>query len=598
MDSQAIHSDEPPTAHDVASGGVRTSMERAHAANSSDRSRGDEVYLDIIVREAPRILGLLDREPYSPTLGCMDRTHWAWKFTDFSGSRFQEGLCVLSFLYAADFEGNPYYRNSQLLKWIAAGFDFWSRMQRHGGDFDEAYPYERSLAATSFTAFYVSEAYRFLGDHLPEETAKRFRASLTRAGDWLIANDERHGFLSNHLAAAAGALRHAHGICGDQRYADRCQHFLNRILDHQSDEGWYEEYGGADPGYQTHGSFYLARCLQLSPDDRLADSLEQSFEFLAHFVHVDGSLGGEYASRNTQTYYPAAFEMMAHQSGRATWIANAMRPSVRSLAAAGLGSVDAYNYFPMLNNILFAYVASAGRTTPAMSPIAPPSEPGITNFPAAGIVKIRRRRYEAFVGLSKGGVLKAFDRESRRLICDDCGYLGRMKAGGVISSQWFDDAWNVDVSDDRVTVSGRFYAIKKPMMKPWRFMGFRLFSLTIGRVPAVGYWLKRVLVRVLVYRKCELDFTFKRSIAFGDDGFELRDELKSPLAHKIEKIERVDTFATIHMGSSRYFVPHQLITDRNAEPAERIVDLTRLGSGVVLERRVKVGTSNERKERP
>ncbi len=575
-------------------GALASQVERSGRAGSAEDRAA--IYRRGVLREAPRVLGLMDREDYSPTLGCMDRTHWAWKFTDFSGARFQEGLCVLSFLYATEIEGGSYHHNPRLLSWIASGFDFWCNMQRPGGDFDEAYPYERSLAATSFTAFYMSEAYRFLGDHLPEDTAERFRASLARAGDWLIANDERHGFLSNHLAAAGGALRHAYGICGDDRYEQRCQHFLNKVLDHQSDEGWYEEYGGADPGYQTHGSFYLARCLQLAPDDRLADSLERSFEFLAHFVHADGSLGGEYASRNTQTYYPAAFEMMAQQSGRASWIANAMRPSVGSLAAAGLGSVDAYNYFPLLNNTVFAYVASAGRTGSVAPPTAPASEPGMTSFPAAGIVKIRRPKYEAFVGMSKGGVLKAFDRRTKRLICDDCGYLGRMKSGGVISSQWHDDAWEVDVDDERVTVSGRFYAIKKPTMKPWSFIGFRLFTLTVGRAKSVGYWLKRLLVRVLIYRKSELDFSFTRCITFDDGGFELRDELQSPIGHKIDKIERVDSFSTIHMGSSRYFVPHQLETGSETRPAQSMVDVAGLQAGVVLERRVDVEPSNESKE--
>ena len=143
------------------------------------------IYLGAVLQEAPRVLGLIDREEYSPTLGCLDRTYWAWKFTDFAGARFQEGLCVLGFLYATDVEASPYHHNPRLLSWIASGFDFWSGIQRRGGDFDEAYPYERPLAATAFTSFYLWEAYRFLDGHLPEATADRFRASLGRAGDYL-----------------------------------------------------------------------------------------------------------------------------------------------------------------------------------------------------------------------------------------------------------------------------------------------------------------------------------------------------------------------------------------------------------------------------
>src|SRR5690606_18803089 len=60
------------------------------------------VYWEAILHEAPRILGMMDREAVSPTSGCGDRVFWAWKFVDFPGSRFQESLCVLAFLHATE----------------------------------------------------------------------------------------------------------------------------------------------------------------------------------------------------------------------------------------------------------------------------------------------------------------------------------------------------------------------------------------------------------------------------------------------------------------------------------------------------------------
>ena len=47
--------------------------------------------------------------------------------------------------------------------------------------------------------------------------------------------------------------------------------------------------------------------------------------------------------------------MMSARSGTAHWIAATMLPTVEKLAAAGLGTVDVYNYFPLLNNDVFAY---------------------------------------------------------------------------------------------------------------------------------------------------------------------------------------------------------------------------------------------------
>lgn len=541
-----------------------------------------QVYLNAIEREAVRVLSLMDREVFSPTFGCIDRTYWAWKFTDFPGARFQEGLCVLSFLYATPFEGNRYYQQPKLLEWIAGGFDFWTRIQRRGGDFDEAYPFERSLAATAFTAFYLAEAWNFLDGQLPKDTADRFRKALERAGNWLKKKDEKHGFLSNHLAAAAAALYHVYRISGESRFEKRSRFFIDKILDHQSKEGWYDEYGGADPGYQTHGSFYLARYLELSNDTRLVESLERSFNFLAHFIHPDGSLGGEYASRNTQTYYPAAFEMMSATSGTAHWIAETMRPSVQSLAAAGLGSVDAYNYFPLLNNYVFAYLACL-QDRNRIIPSAPSQQPGIIHFPEAGLLKVRAQRYDLYVGLTKGGVLKAFDRRKRRLIFNDCGYIGRLKSGVLLSSQWLDRDRKTEITANKIVIEGGFYQVNRPVLKPFSFLGFRAFSLTVGRLPRVSYWLKSLLVKVLIYWKRNLDLHFKRQISLEPNKIHVEDHLQGSISDRIETLRSVDVFTTIHMGSSRYFIPNELERCSFAEGNSPNLDLNQLAQGITVE---------------
>lgn len=524
----------------------------AVARESSDA----ELYLDAIRGRVVHVLGLLDREPHSRTYGCFDRTFWAWKFTDFPGARFQEGLCALGYLYATPYPESPYHASPRLLRWISAGFDFWCANQRKSGDFDEAYPFERSLAATAFTTFYLCEAWQFLDGELPERTRETFLRALGRAADWLSRNDETHGFLSNHLAAAAGALMHAHRITGVERYEQRAKHFIEKILSHQSTEGWYDEYGGADIGYQTHGSFYLARCLELGADSALQDSLERSFRFLAHFVHTDGSLGGEYASRNTQAYYPAAFEMLATRSGTARWIAQTLRPSVCSLAAAGLGSVDAYNLFPLLNNYVFAHRAMAARGEDGAA-LEPPSETvGQEHFPGAGLLKVRRGRYEAIVGLGKGGVTKVFDRTKRRLVASDCGWIGRLEGGSIITSQWEDPARRLDIGKDRIVIEGVFVRVSRPTMNPWTFFCFRLVTLTIGRLPGVSSWVKGMLVKVLIYRRNETPIRFVRTISFGEDMVEISDRFHGEA--KLESLERGEFFTSIHMGSSRYFVPHEL----------------------------------------
>ena len=550
------------------------------------------LYAAMILEQAPRALSLMDREAMSPTAGCCDRTYWAWKFVDFPGARFQEALCALSFLYATEIDGSRYYQNARLLEWIGLGLRFWSSIQHRDGSFDEAYPFERSLAATAFTTFYVGEALEFLGDELSRELREKTHETMRRAGRWLARNDETHGFLSNHLAAAAAALHHVYRATGDKAFANRSRYFLDKILDRQSSEGWYEEYDGADPGYQTHGSFYLARLWQLNRDERLMKSLSRSMTFLAHFTHPDGSLGGEYASRNTQTYYPAAFEMFASFDPVAARIAETMRPSAPSGAAVGLRGVDVYNYFPCLNNLVFAWLACGERGDRVARKLDEPArQPGLVWFPKAGLARVRHEGFDAYVGTAKGGVIKVFDRARRKLVYSDCGYIGQLRNGRLIATQYQDHARKVRVEPDRIEVEGEFLEASRPTMTPLRFTAFRLFTLSLGRLAGLGRWLKRRLVKVLIHDQRAIRIHFKRIITFDETGVSIRDELAGPDGERVASMQWSECFTTIHMGSSRYFIASELDEVSALDPvsggeAPRRIDPARIVAGVSLSRSV------------
>ena len=523
-----------------------------------DRTQALDLYEKEILRQAPRVLSLMDREEYSVTRGCCDRTYWAWKFVDFPGARFQEALCVLSFLFSGDVLDSEFKKNEKLFRWICSGMEYWCDIQYADGSFDEAYPFERSLAATAFTSFYIGEALVFIEHDISGSLKSRMRQTLARAGTWLIHNDEAHGFLSNHLAAAAAALHHIYLVTGEERYEKRCQYFLQKIFDHQSAEGWYEEYGGADPGYQTHGSFYLVRLWQLIQSKELAESLGRSMTWLAYFIHPDGSIGGEYASRNTQTYYPAAFEMFAPFHSAAAWIAHTMRPSVCSGSAAGLLTIDRYNYFPFLNNLVFAYRGYGEAPADLTIPGEPKIESGHKWFSQAGILRVRRDGYDAIVGTAKGGVLKIFDRARNALLYSDCGYLGRLQGGKVISSQYFDHGRAVTVTSEQVEIHGSFCEVSRPVMNPYTFLGFRIFTLSLGRLSRIGKWLKGWLVKVLIYRKSKVKLDFTRTIRFEKEKITVCDELKGEDGQRLESLHWGEVFSTIHMGSSRYFINNEL----------------------------------------
>jgi hypothetical protein len=504
--------------------------------------------------QIPRLLSNGDREPLSATFGCFDRSFWAWKFTDFAGSRFQESVYALAHLHSA--EGSPYH--GKLLPWLRAGLAFWCRLQNPDGSFDEAYPFEHSLAATSFTTFYLGEACRLIGHDLPREETQRLKQTFARAGDWLCRNDERHGILSNHLAAAAAGLAQIAFVTEDERYARRSTHFLTRILDHQSREGWYEEYGGADPGYQTHGTFYLARLWQLTNNATVLESLARSLAFLKHFIHPNGTLGGEYGSRNTEFYFPAGFEMLAPQCADAAAIAHFMRPAVSGATGAGLETMDRYNFLPMLNNYLFAADAAQANRGINLTPQSLPCESeGEWYFPDAGLLVRSTPSYYAVSGLAKGGVLKVYDRRTRKLAISDCGYWVSL-GGRTAGSQGLNRRGSWTVQDGRIEVSAALVEANQRVMSPWLFVAFRLFSLTLGRLQRVAYWVKNLIVRVLVQRRRTIGMQLIRRIVLESDRVSVVDTLTNPLHLRVEAVFLGKKFSTIHMGSARYFQLQEL----------------------------------------
>ena len=105
----------------------------------SDRADAAEVYRLSIVEQLPRVLGLIDRSPLSPTVGCCDRTYWSWKFVDFPRARFQEAVCVMAYAYTSELGYASAHRSRRLLGWVQDGLRFWSSIQHPDGSLDEAY---------------------------------------------------------------------------------------------------------------------------------------------------------------------------------------------------------------------------------------------------------------------------------------------------------------------------------------------------------------------------------------------------------------------------------------------------------------------------
>jgi hypothetical protein len=255
------------------------------------------------------------------------------------------------------------------------------------------------------------------------------------------------------------------------------------------------------------------------------------------------------------------------------------------MAAAGLDSVDPYNLFPLLNNYVFAHKGFEACSEKRREPKGPSPAPGQVHFEDAGILKVRRERYDLYVGLHKGGVAKLFDRRAGKLAYSDSGYIGRC-GGKLVSSQWIDKERRIDIEENEICIEGCFYQVPRPIMQPLTFLGFRIFTLTLGRIPTFAYWLKSILVKALIYRKREIDVTFTRRFRLCDDKVEIEDLIRAG-DDTIDELLHSERFATIHMGSSRYFVPNELMDQ--PYDANEAIDLRDLRTGLTRRRTIPFG---------
>lgn len=540
-----------------------------------------EIYKQHILLQIPRLLSLLDRSAFSPTSGCFDRTYWQWKFVDFPGARFQEGTYPLALLYTNNFEGNNYFHNAKIKSWILEGINFWTNIQNRDGSFNEAYPNEHSFVATGFSSLYLSETYLVLKDEVPEDISKKLIETFKKAGNWLLKNGEKHAFISNHRAGALLALYNIFKITGEEYYHRGAIELLQTMKEEQSDEGWLNEYNGPDPGYQTQAIYYLALYYQRSRNSQALAILNKSLEFLQYFIHPNGTLGGEYGSRNTEFYFPGGFEILARENRIAKAIANKMITSIGRGEIAGLNTMDSYNFIPVLSTYLTAFLECDEEKGDYRLPCEKSFE---KYFDESKLYVVKNNHYYSVLGLSKGGTIRIYNK-SNQLVYNNCGYLGKLASGEIITNQWLDYERDIKRDNHNFEINGKFYIMPQKTFSTPLFICFRLLNITLGRNQNMSDWIKKALVKKLISDAKEIPLNFTRTIKYSDDCVEIKDNLF--LNRKIELIDLhlAGKFSSIHMGSSRYFQHQEL----QSEILEKAVDLELLNKQrkIIMQMRIK-----------
>jgi len=524
------------------------------------------IYKDQVLSSIPRLLSLMDRNRFSPTYGCLDRGYWHYKaITDYPAAVYQQGILALALLYKNNFEGNDYFGNKQLFEWISGGISFWAGIQKKDGSFDEWYPNEHSYVATAFTSYAISETVLLLKEELPKGLKEKAIGALIKSGAWLARHKDE--VVLNHTAGAVAALYNIFKLTDDKRYSEALNQAIKTMIKNQSNEGWFYEYYGADPGYLGLSVDFMAKYYKRSGDDTVLGPLKKALRFMACFVHPDSSYGGEYGSRNNKSLFPHGLEILADRLEEARYILAAFYRGLLGGRSHCLKRLDdRYLVFFFINNYTQAMLDFKARDFIKADTCH--SGESVKTFSDAGLVVKINKLFYMVCNYKKSGVFKIFALNNKHpfLVYSDAGYFGKFNNRKIISSQWLNRpmAKNTDFS---IKDEGRKIIIKidcpliyvnysVPMRKV--LIPFRIFNLTLGMSDSIASRFSVWLKNKMIVKNYFCPLRLERHIFIEDDKISIRDHIYSAkkLKFNLFSIERSST--AMHVPSTRYYEPADL----------------------------------------
>jgi hypothetical protein len=404
--------------------------------------------------------------------------------------------------------------------------------------------------------YLMTEVCRLLGSSMSAGLEAEISRAVAAAGEFALRSNEDYAFISNHQALYAVAFLNAAELTGDVRFEQRAEQNIDTIIRKQSPEGWYEEYGGPDPGYESLGIFYLATYWRRTGNPELLESLRRSVEFFSHFVHPDGSVGGVYGSRHTALYMPGGLELLAAEIPMAGAVARFLRERLSRGNLVTPASADSQN----LGVIAYTYLEGCLAAPVQDEAVLLPCEAlrGVKRFPHAGLAVARIAAYYAVANCSKGGVCRIFERPGDRIRYEDAGYVAGIAGQRYTSGLRGLSHIIADTGENEVASEATFGEIRQELPTAAKWIVLRLLNLTLFRSLALGAWVRRRILARLILGRRKGPMRLTRSITFGESEIKFRDRLTVDGTASVESLTLARSFTPIHMGSAKYFHASEL----------------------------------------
>ncbi|MEG4503167.1 hypothetical protein QUA81_04140 [Microcoleus sp. F6_B4] len=471
-----------------------------------------ELFYSFAIAQIPKILTLLDRNPHSPTYGCCDRNFWHYKIIDFPSGMAQEFVLPLALAYDTNVPDNPFYRQSTIREWVEAGILYAAKSAHKDGSCDDYFPYERAGGAAAFSLLACVESYTLIGLNNP-----KILTFFEKRADWL-AHHHESGRLTNHQALIVLCLELVSKLLSTAKWDAIKQQRLEKVLSWQNPEGWFQEYEGCDPGYHTLTISCLARIYELRPTTKLKDAIVLAVDLASHFVHPDGSFGGEYTSRNTYNFFPHGFELVGK------WLPKALHINDSFLIGLANGKTPCYADDHIIGHHTWNYLL-AWRDFVLDRPLLPPRPTGRLWLQEAQILIDRRHDTELYLALNKGGVFKLF--RGSELVASDTQFSLQVRKGKTIKNAvaHLIDSYQVHLTEDEVSIQGQLGWAKQKQMTTINLLLLRVVMLSFGRF--FPNLIRKLLQRMLITDKKKAPFHFERQLRWENGKWRVTDQLQA-----------------------------------------------------------------------
>lgn len=338
-----------------------------------------------------------------------DRDYWAWRTKDFNNGGFQ---CLIYTVACIKYKKNfseiyTKYNQEGLLDNVFAAVKYGSfkELEKSGGS-QESFPNENSFCVTATLLFDLISAIE-ISNEIKDLSDDEFFI-LKKSAEFVSNNIEKHAKISNHLLTGLACLiKYSNLIDSKNSIVEKGIFKISSSLKELwNNEGWLEEYGGADIGYLTLSLQYL-----LEIDTKYFPEKEQwigsIYSFLIYFFHLDGSIGNIYGSRGSSIIYPAGFLQSKDKV-----IYNFFLNSFKNKKIPLQNDLDDTNFVPFLNSLVRGVIKSRDvQQTSLKLPIS--NDNFVKVFDQAGFVIVKKNNKQTIIDLNKAGIEFYFSKDSK-----------------------------------------------------------------------------------------------------------------------------------------------------------------------------------------